>query len=166
MSKYYLLHDNSQCIECHACEVQCKVNKSLPVGPKPCQVFTIGPQLEEKLPRATYVFVSCYHCKKPLCADACPIGAIQIRPDGIVFINKADCAGCKACIPACPWGALQWDSEAEQAVKCDYCMDRIDQGLKPACVNICATQCLDFTVPDQIPKIKRYVRVGGKLKIK
>jgi Fe-S-cluster-containing dehydrogenase component len=78
------------------------------------------------------------------------------RPeDGIVFVNREDCVGCKTCISSCPWGAPQWDPKEEKVVKCDYCMDRIDQGLKPACVTICTTQCLHFTAAEHIPPIKR-----------
>jgi len=78
------------------------------------------------------------------------------RPeDGIVFIREEDCVGCKTCITACPWGAPQWNPESGKVVKCDYCMDRIDQGLKPACVTICTTQCLNFVPADQIPQVKR-----------
>jgi len=70
---------------------------------------------------------------------------MQKRPkDGIVFVDQALCVGCKSCITACPWGTPQWNPETGKAVKCDYCMDRVDQGLKPACVAKCITQCLYF----------------------
>jgi ferredoxin len=45
MSNYYLFQDTRKCIGCHACEVQCKTNKSLPVGPKPCKIIQVGPQV-------------------------------------------------------------------------------------------------------------------------
>jgi Fe-S-cluster-containing dehydrogenase component len=88
--------------------------------------------------------------------------------DGIVYVHEEDCVGCKSCISACPWGAPQWDPETAKVVKCDYCMDRIDQGLKPACVTICTTQCLHFASPDQIPGIRRerYAAAVADLEIK
>jgi Fe-S-cluster-containing dehydrogenase component len=70
---------------------------------------------------------------------------MQKRPkDGIVFVDAALCVGCKACITACPWGTPQWNPETGKAVKCDYCMDRVDAGLEPACVAKCITKCLHF----------------------
>ena len=30
MSKYFLMQDQQKCIGCHSCEIQCKINKSLP----------------------------------------------------------------------------------------------------------------------------------------
>ncbi|RJP86297.1 MAG: 4Fe-4S dicluster domain-containing protein [Desulfobacteraceae bacterium] len=156
MSDHYLFQNEKSCIGCQSCEVQCKTNKSLPQGPKPCQVITIGPRFIGNLPRASYIFISCHHCDIPWCVTACPTGAMRKRPeDGIVFIREEDCVGCKTCITACPWGAPQWNPESGKVVKCDYCMDRIDQGLKPACVTICTTQCLNFVPADQIPQVKR-----------
>jgi Fe-S-cluster-containing dehydrogenase component len=34
-------------------------------------------------------------------------------------------------------------------------MDRIDQGLKPACVTKCVTHCLQFGVADQLDTSRR-----------
>ena len=156
MSKYYLYQDTDKCIGCHACEVQCKSNKSLPVGPKLCQIIEVGPKLVKNVPKAAYVFVPCFHCEKPWCVEACPTGAMQIRSkDGIVFVNHDLCVGCKTCISACPWGAPQWDPKMGQVVKCDYCMERLDQGLEPACVTACTTDCLHFEVAEIINPIKR-----------
>ena len=156
MSKYYLAQDEKRCIGCRACEVQCKINKTLPPESKPCQVISVGPRLVENRPRASYVFISCHHCEKPWCVAACPTGAMRKRPeDGIVYINEEDCVGCKSCISACPWGAPQWNAEKGIVVKCDYCKERIDQGLKPACVTICTTQCLQLAPADKIPQTRR-----------
>ncbi len=75
--------------------------------------------------------------------------------DGIVFIDFDLCVGCKACITSCPWGAPQWNPETGKAVKCDYCVDRVDQGLKPACVTVCTTHCLDFGKVEDTTRIRR-----------
>lgn len=156
MSNYFLIQDAKKCIGCHSCEIQCKTNKSLPVGPKPCQVMQVGPKAVDNMPRISFVFIPCFHCEKAWCIEACPTGAMQKRKkDGIVFVNQELCVGCKACINACPWGAPQWDPEKKKAVKCDYCMERIDRGLKPACVTVCVTQCLEFGSVDHIAKSRR-----------
>ena len=61
---------------------------------------------------------------------------------------------------ACPWGTPQWDPASRKVVKCDYCMDRVDAGLDPACATKCVTGCLSFGVateePD--PRRERYAR--------
>ncbi len=156
MSKYFLEQDTKKCIGCHSCEIQCKSSKSLPAGPRLCQIVGVGPRLVGGLPRASYIFIPCYHCENPWCVAACPTGAMQKREtDGIVFVDHSLCVGCKACIKACPWGAPQWNPETRKVVKCDYCMDRVDQGLKPACVTVCTTQCLHFGENDRLSQIKR-----------
>lgn len=156
MSKYYLFQDTKKCISCHACEVQCKSNKSLPLGPRLCQVIEVGPRMVGEVPRASYVFMPCFHCEKPWCVEACPTGAMQKRSsDGIVFVDPDECVGCKNCIQACPWGAPQWNSKSGIVVKCDYCKDRLDKGLKPACVTVCLTGCLDFGEGAQMPDVRR-----------
>ncbi|MBE3586152.1 4Fe-4S dicluster domain-containing protein [Desulfofundulus thermocisternus] len=156
MSKYYLYQDEKKCISCRSCEVQCKVNKGLDPGPRPNQIVVVGPVQAGSRPRATSIFMPCFHCEEPWCVPACPTGAVQKRPkDGIVFIDQELCVGCKSCIMACPWGAPQWDARKGKAVKCDYCMDRIDAGLKPACVTACPTGCLLFGPAERMPDVKR-----------
>lgn len=156
MSQYYLLQDTRKCIDCHACEVQCKTYKSLPAGPRLCQVIAVGPTLIADQPKASYVYMSCYHCENSWCVPACPTGAMQRRAtDGIVFVDPSLCVGCKSCIAACPWGAPQWQPEIGKVVKCNYCMDRIDRGLKPACVTICPTHCLHFGKVEEMTQIRR-----------
>lgn len=43
---------------------------------------------------------------------------------------------------ACPYDALYIDPETKTAAKCNYCAHRVDQGLEPACVNVCPTQAI------------------------
>jgi Fe-S-cluster-containing dehydrogenase component len=75
--------------------------------------------------------------------------------DGIVFVDHNLCVGCKACITACPWGAPQWNQELGKVVKCDYCKDRVDMGLKPACVTVCTSHCLSFGIAEELPNVRR-----------
>jgi Fe-S-cluster-containing dehydrogenase component len=81
---------------------------------------------------------------------------MQKRPaDGIVFVDDSLCVGCKTCITACPWGSPQWNADTGKVVKCDYCKDRIDEGLEPACVAKCVTKCLHFGKATDMGHIKR-----------
>ena len=156
MSKYYLFQDTKRCIGCYSCEVHCKANKNLPVGPRPAQIIAVGPKKVNNLPRTAHVFMPCFHCEEPWCVSACPTGAMQKRPkDGIVFVDATLCVGCKTCVSACPWGAPQWDEDSGKVVKCDYCMDRIDQGLEPACVTKWVTKCLHFGRVEESVQIRR-----------
>ncbi len=157
MSNYYLFQDRKKCIGCHSCEVQCESNKSLPSGSRLCQIVPDGPHAIDGLPRVSHVLMSCFHCETPWCVAACPAGAMKKRPgDGIVYVDPLLCIGCKNCISACPWGSVQWDPEKHQAIKCDFCMDRIDQGLKPACVTVCPSHCLEFgMIEEKMPGLRK-----------
>jgi Fe-S-cluster-containing dehydrogenase component len=75
--------------------------------------------------------------------------------DGIVFVDASLCVGCKSCITACPWGVPQWDCTTGKVIKCDYCKDRVDRGLKPACVTKCTAHALLWVSPDEVSELKR-----------
>ena len=49
----------------------------------------------------------------------------------------------------------RWNPDTGKVVKCDYCMDRIDEGLEPACVTTCTSQCLRFGRVEEMTQIRR-----------
>ncbi len=156
MSKYYVTQDVEQCIGCKACEVHCKTKNNSGEGAFFCKMIEVGPKVRNNVPVIDFVYMSCFHCEKPWCVDACPTGAMQKRKkDGIVFVEESLCVGCKACMTACPWGVPQWDVNTGKVDKCDLCKDRIDEGLEPACVTKCTTNCLTFCTPDKASDDKR-----------
>lgn len=144
MPKYALLHDADLCVGCQACEVACKQEHDLPVGPRWIHVFPIGPEQKGNKIVLTFNSNRCMHCGKPPCIEACPVNAISKRPDGIVLINEELCIACEACIEACPFEAPQYNPIKETIQKCTLCVHRVDQGLKPACVQACQTGALVF----------------------
>ncbi len=148
--KKYFIHLNSQrCVVCHGCEVHCKVNKDLPIGPFLCEINTTPLRKVAGVPRVEVTFSHCRHCDAPLCVPICPKDAMIKREDGIVYIDQEKCIGCMACATACPWDIPVKNPATGTAVKCDFCMDRIDNGLKPACVSKCTTQALKFLVLEE-----------------
>ncbi len=142
--EYALMVNTDDCVGCNACEVACKQEHNLPVGPRWIRVYSDSPrEIEGKL-QLRYIVTHCMHCSCPPCKDVCPVETITKREDGIVLINEELCIGCKDCIEACPLGVMQFDEEKEVAQKCDLCVDRLDRGSPPACVAVCPSHCIYF----------------------
>jgi Fe-S-cluster-containing dehydrogenase component len=135
--------DKKRCIHCKACEVHCKVKNNNPVGIKYAVHTSSGPELKDGKIALKASFRSCYHCDDPACVEACPTEAMVRREsDGLVYVIKELCIGCESCIAACPWNIPVLFEDTNIVGKCDYCMDRLDAGLEPACVTACTTHAL------------------------
>ncbi len=144
VKEYALIIDTGDCVGCSACEVACKQEHNLPVGPRWIRVYPdSSPGIDGK-PQFRYIVTHCMHCSHPLCKDACPVEAITKREDGIVLIDEELCIGCKDCIEPCPLGVMQFDEQKGVVQKCDLCVDRLDRGLQPACVAVCPSHCIYF----------------------
>ena len=140
--EYALIVNTRDCVGCNACEVACKQEHNLPVGPRWIRVHCDSPRDIEGKTQLRYVVSHCMHCSQPSCKDACPVEAIVKREDGIVLIDEELCIGCKDCIEGCPLGVMQFDEEKNVAQKCDLCVHRLDRGLLPACVAACPSHCI------------------------
>jgi Fe-S-cluster-containing dehydrogenase component len=149
MSQYYIRTNQDRCISCKACEVHCKAKNRVPPGARLGLLVNTGPVKQGSSPRILNLFMPCFQCEQPWCVAACPTGAMARREsDGIVFVDADLCVGCKACIVACPWKVPQWDELSGKVMKCDFCRDRIDRGLNPACVTACTAHALEFIRPN------------------
>ena len=155
--KLAMIVDNEICWGCDTCELACKQENNPPEGSRWIKVKTKGVQKINGKLKLTYTAAHCLQCSKPPCKDACPVDAISQRPDGIVLVDPDICNGCKACLEACPFGVMQFNTESGVAEKCHLCYHRIDRGERPACVDKCIGRCMHFGTVEEV-----VARLGDK----
>jgi tetrathionate reductase subunit B len=140
------------CIGCHACEIACRQEHDLTseTGSKWCHVITLKPkQIHDEL-HLDYFPVMCVHCHDPLCVRCCPVEAIIKREDGIVLVDHEKCSGCKLCVYACPYGAMSLNEVTNVAGKCNFCLERLDYGIEPSCVQHCIGGALRYVTQEDL----------------
>jgi phenylacetyl-CoA:acceptor oxidoreductase subunit 1 len=199
--RYGMVIDLNKCVGCYGCVVKCKQEHFLPPD------MTWGKLLFSETGSYPNVIkhvypVLCNHCKEPACVDACPTNATKQREDGIVWVDQDLCIGCKYCIDACPYqirtfysdrkvyfagqGATEYEKLGEKiyplkndiVLKCDFCKDRIDEGVKkglkpgidweatPACVNICPAKARFFgDLDDPESEVSKLIKQKGALQL-
>jgi Fe-S-cluster-containing dehydrogenase component len=153
MEKVSMVFRKKNCMGCHACEVACKQEHGLGVGPRLVQVLEKSPD---------YIPIYCHHCAKAPCKEACPVEAISRNELGIVLIDKDLCIGCRECLEACPFGAMQFDDSQEIAVKCDLCVHRLTDNKRPACMAVCPTGCIYFDGKKSVAAVFERTTRGGE----
>jgi Fe-S-cluster-containing dehydrogenase component/formate-dependent nitrite reductase membrane component NrfD len=143
MPNYGFAIDLPKCIGCHACTIACKAEHQIPVGVNRCWVKTVE---RGTFPDSRRFFfpVLCNQCEDAPCVRICPTNALFRRRDGIVDLNGQACVGCRACMEACPYDQLFIDPNTRTAEKCNFCANRLENRLQPACVSVCPTECRIF----------------------
>lgn len=137
-----LLVDLRRCTGCHACSVACKTEHNVPLGHFRTRVRYLQQPKQNVM---HFLPLLCVQCEDAPCLKACPTSALEKRPDGVITVNEEKCCGNKACISACPYGAMFLNPNTQKASKCDLCSDRTDLGMEPACVDVCPTNTLVYT---------------------
>ena len=188
MARLGMVIDLARCVGCDACTVACQTENGTPPGIQYAPVYRteVG-----KFPQAKVIFLPtlCMHCEGAPCMKACPTGAISKREnDGIVLVDQEKCCGSKACMAACPYGALHFYEERRGVYgqeltppevqgqakytpgtvqKCTFCVHRVDQGLEPACVITCPTNCRIFgDLDDPASKVAQLLRERNSIALR
>ncbi len=158
--------DTTKCTACRGCQIACKQWNMNP-GTKTTQKG--NHQNPEDLSYWTYKLVrfsehevngkpvwyffpdQCRHCLEPPCkmvADSLGVKAItKDESTGAVLYDpkvKVKAGDFKAIREACPWDIPRWDEKTKGMAKCTMCIDRIKEGLLPACVKTCPTGAMNF----------------------
>jgi NADPH-dependent glutamate synthase beta subunit-like oxidoreductase len=88
MTKMTLMFKEVDCSGCHSCEVACKQEHGLGVGPRVVRVIERAPVFKP---------LYCHHCEDAPCVTACWVDAITTDPEtGVVLHDNATCNGCDA----------------------------------------------------------------------
>ena len=143
MPTYGFVIDLKKCIGCHACTIACKSEHDVPLGVNRCWVKTVEKGTFPETQRF-FLPVLCNQCEEAPCMKICPTSALYQRHDGIVDLNGDACIGCRACMVACPYDQLFIDPNTRTAEKCNFCANRVENHLEPACVSVCPTECRIF----------------------
>ncbi|MFO7996897.1 MAG: 4Fe-4S dicluster domain-containing protein [Dehalococcoidia bacterium] len=182
MAQSMCLIDASKCIGCRACQVACKQWNQLPAEQTTFAGSYENPPRFSSNTWCRVVFrehgdngsvdwllskQGCMHCTDAACMQACPAGAIYRTAFGTVNIDQLKCIGCNYCVVACPFGVIGFDRRTNKARKCTFCIDRLENGLRPACATACPTGSITFgdasdLVPQAIDRVDQ-LRAAGKV---
>lgn len=158
--------DTTKCIACRGCQVACKQWNRNP-GTKTRQrgsyqnpedlsfsTFKLVRFSETEVngkPRWYFFSDQCRHCLEPPCMyTAQSLGSKAITRDketGAVIYDpkiKVKEANFKKIRESCPWNIPRWNEKTGGMAKCTMCIDRIKEGLLPACVKTCPTGTMNF----------------------
>ena len=179
MTEMAILFDSSRCTGCRGCQVVCKCWNDLPSEPtaenpydsvnwdgkfthpadlNSCTrlIMTFEDFEDEKSQkRVGWAFGrrACQHCTNAGCVNMCPAGALyKDEETGMVTYDQDKCIGCQNCSAACPYDVPRYEDRGGKTVinKCSGCVDRIAQGMMPACVTTCQPGALQFGTREEM----------------
>jgi len=175
-SSIAILFDASKCTGCKGCQVACKQWNQLPApldfGDAPFSGTYEAPleNTGDTWLRITFDEVepaegkvgfalgrdACKHCADAPCVSACSSGACHKTSNGSVVVDQSKCFGCQYCVAACPFKSVKFCERDRKAKKCNFCQDRLQSGLTPACTKSCPAGALEFGArSDMIAKAQR-----------
>ena len=161
MAKAFLI-DTSKCIACKACQVACKQWNELPAertknvgshqNPQDLSAvtWTLVRMKEVETRRAVslqWLFFKdqCRHCVEPPCEMSASVpGSIYKDKDtgAVIYTEKTKYENFEDIM--CPYNIPRQDPNTGRLFKCTMCIDRVKNGLLPACVKACPTGALQF----------------------
>ena len=159
--------DLTLCTACRGCQVACKQWKDLPAeqtrnvgshqNPQDLSAHTLKlvrfKEVRDQKGKLRWNFFpeQCRHCIEPPCKymlNMYKSNAVTHDPVTGAVVYNASVRLSKSVDLApdqfCPYNVPRKNEETGQWTKCDMCIDRIQQGLKPACATACPTGTMNF----------------------
>lgn len=165
---FAVLSDLSWCAGCRECEFACAAANDLPepdwdeatvddVVRKTSDTQLSVVNRFETADTEVYVKRQCMHCDTPACAAACLTKAMHKTDEGPVVWRASKCLGCRYCMMACPFDVpkFEYGSVNPRILKCRMCLERLQEGEVPACVENCPAEALTFGKRGELLEIAR-----------
>jgi len=138
------LFDLNKCVGCHACVVACQIENH-GISSEPWREIDTYNSFQHPALPMFHFSLACNHCQDPLCLVHCPARAYHKDVVHQTVDHREDrCIGCRYCTWACPYDAPKFILAKGVVEKCTLCKERILDGRKPNCANLCPTGALDF----------------------
>lgn len=87
----------------------------------------------------------CRHCVDPPCMDSASVPGSMYKDaetGAVIYTEKSKYEDIEEIF--CPYGIPRQDKNTGQLFKCTMCVDRVKNGLLPACVKACPTGAMNF----------------------
>ncbi|WP_158780817.1 FAD-dependent oxidoreductase [Pantoea sp. BAV 3049] len=156
----FVVVNPGECIGCHVCEVACVLAHNQQAWPASPEQFR--PRIHLITRGGSAVPLTCRHCNNAPCVASCPTEALVPEGDSI-RLREEKCIGCKNCLLACPFGAIEQVSDRPVVQKCDLCQ-QLAAG-QAACVETCPAQALQLMDEAELQRLRLYrqhATAGGK----
>jgi Fe-S-cluster-containing dehydrogenase component/DMSO reductase anchor subunit len=138
------IFDLNKCVGCEACVVACQIENHQSQSRSWRSISTFNSFQHPALP-LFHFSLACNHCGEPSCMTGCPANAFSLDPIYNSVDHNADlCIGCGYCTWTCPYDAPKYVTAKGTIEKCTLCKERIVNGQKPNCANLCPTGALTF----------------------
>jgi len=147
-----------KCVGCHSCAINCAVahSKSKNLIEAIYEKDKPFPKIILEKIEGHVLPIHCRHCEDAPCVEVCPSKAISRSTEASpVVLDSNKCIGCHACIIVCPFGVIKKGPDGKSLIKCDLCVERLNEGREPACVEGCPTGAIKFISIEELSLIKR-----------
>ena len=150
MKKKAFIFNTNKCVGCMACVVGCTIENETET-PLNWRVVNGHNHIKHPDLPVFHFSMACNHCDDAPCMKHCPaLAYTRDEKTGAIIHHAEACIACTYCTWACPYDAPKYNETTKIIEKCNFCVDRISEGKKPTCAEVCPTGALDFGFQEEV----------------